>query len=403
MHLYDLVDVDEANELMLNGYLNEQFHPTEPLAILNYSKLAVPGAECWKVESLHHCRGLIYNTDNGEIVARPFKKFWNYGEPGAAQIPLAAKVQVLDKVDGSLGILYREPNSGQLAIATRGSFTSDQAVHATAILRERYADFEPDRDWTYLFEIVYPENRIVLDYGDRDDLVLLGGVWDRTAEDGPVLGPEGFPEWKGPKVEIIFEGPFSKALALPRDRQNAEGYVIRRLQNDDTVKLKQEDYVTLHRIRYGLNQKSVYGAFIVGRGLDQPGQFDQIMFDELRESAPEEFWPWIDAQARWMRGWVALRSDEIRAEYDAIRESVDWLAISEEQPSFDSANAALDALRRANNKAFAAEVAKLKTKNAWGLFLLWQGKGDAVEDALWIALGDEVTGKVGAVIETKED
>ena len=32
------------------------------------------------------------------------------------------------------------------------------------------------RSWTYLYEIVYPENRIVLNYRGLHDLILLGAV-----------------------------------------------------------------------------------------------------------------------------------------------------------------------------------------------------------------------------------
>lgn len=297
MHLYDLVDVDEMTWLNDNGYLNETSHPTEQLSILNYSKRAVPGAECWKVESLHYCRGLIYNTATGEIVARPFKKFWNHGEPGAAEIPLDTKVQVLDKVDGSLGIMYPSARHGY-AIATRGSFTSDQAAWATAILRERYWHFVPDPAWTLLFEIVHPQNRIVLDYGDMNDLVLLGGVGLSGPIDGSVLGPDSFPEWNGPRAEVLFKGSFAEALKLPRDRQNAEGYVIRRLQNDDMVKLKQQDYVELHRIVFGLSEKMVW------KHLRDHGNVTA-----LYDGTPEEFWPWIDSVAGRILG-EAIRLEE---------------------------------------------------------------------------------------------
>jgi RNA ligase len=86
-------------------------------------------------------------------------------------------VRVFDKMDGSLGILY--PTSQGMAVATRGSFTSEQALKATEILHEKYPEWAQitydwfrsnfDANWyevnyTDLVEIVYPENRIVVDY-----------------------------------------------------------------------------------------------------------------------------------------------------------------------------------------------------------------------------------------------
>ena len=37
-----------------------------------------------------------------------------------------------------------------------------------------------DREYTYLFEIIYPSNRIVVDYGSSRRLVLLAAVHTQT-------------------------------------------------------------------------------------------------------------------------------------------------------------------------------------------------------------------------------
>ena len=102
-HLYDVVDQEDLAHAIELKHVREQFHPSEPLAILNYTELCVYDTH-WSPTTLA-CRGLIYNTDNGEVVARPFAKFFNYGQPGAAVIGLDEVVCVMDKIDGSLGIL----------------------------------------------------------------------------------------------------------------------------------------------------------------------------------------------------------------------------------------------------------------------------------------------------------
>jgi RNA ligase len=113
-------------------------------------------------------------------VARPFPKFFNYGEqPDEDTRRLGQPFTLSEKVDGSLGIHYRW--NGTDGIATRGSFHSPQAQWATAAL----ADSPPvrfDYGRTHLFEIVYPENRIVVDYGDRAELVYLATLDWRTGE-----------------------------------------------------------------------------------------------------------------------------------------------------------------------------------------------------------------------------
>ncbi len=116
-------------------------------------------------------RGLILNHVTGEIVARPFDKFHNWGERGmTTDAPI---VSVAEKVDGSLGVSRRD-EWGNILISTRGSFDSDQAIWATCWLNRNYPpallSLWP-AECTFLFEIVYPENRIVIDYSGWSGLV----------------------------------------------------------------------------------------------------------------------------------------------------------------------------------------------------------------------------------------
>lgn len=305
MHLYDLLDLGEMTELTKYGFVREQSHPTEPLKILSYTdKAQIAGAALWEdYPSLWHCRGLIYNTDHGEIVAQPFKKFWNYGQGAAPKLDLDEPVYTTDKVDGSLGILYREPVGGNLAIATRGSFTSDQARHATDVLRNWYGydlysspgfgkpPRDPRGDWhvvddeTFLFEIVYPGNRIVVNYHGIDDLFLLGSV---DLEDGTVYRPSTAAvhlDWNGPRAESLGYNTLREALAAP-PRENREGIVVSTMYGGPQLKIKQEDYVVLHRIVTGLSERRVWQALAAGQTVDQ-----------INEPLPDEFHPWVEKVA----------------------------------------------------------------------------------------------------------
>jgi RNA ligase len=238
MQLDDLVDAGQLAEMLDAGYVKRQYHPGDSAVIFNYTE-KTQFENAWN-DVTRHTRGLIVR--GGEIIARPWSKFYNHGQPGAADLDLTAPVEVTDKMDGSLGILYPGPDGW--AIATRGSFASPQAKHGTAVLRERYADFTPPAGVTVLFEIVYPANRIVLDYGTTDDLVLLGGVDIAT---GRTLGPAEVPGWEGPVTGTFQARTLAEALAMP-PRDNAEGLVVRRLDTGGMVKIKQGDYLALHRI-----------------------------------------------------------------------------------------------------------------------------------------------------------
>jgi RNA ligase len=295
MKLKDMLDLDLLVKMEDENFVRAQVHPTEPLMIFNYTERAMH-QRVWN-DVTHACRGLIYNTDTQEVVARPFPKFFNYGEHDEGTLDLDAEVFVTDKLDGSLGILYREPASGLWSIATRGSFTSEQAVHATELWRRKY-----DARWTHLrgvtelFEIIYPENRIVLDYGDTDDLFHLGTVEIETGQSYPPrtygVTPSAEDFWL--EIETLRD-----ALAMP-PRPNAEGVVVHFVSGpmcDKRVKIKQDAYVKLHRIITGMNARTVWEALGEGKTAD-----------ELCEGIPEEFWPWIHE----VSGELQAKAEDIR-------------------------------------------------------------------------------------------
>jgi RNA ligase len=263
--LFPLVQLEEALE---QRYVRRQAHPDLPLSILNYTERCAYDAAWTPVT--RQCRGLIYETGTLRVVARPFLKFFNYGEPNAPELDLDAPAVVTDKMDGSLGILYptRPPLDSahgtipaEYGIATRGSFASEQAVHATELLRERYLNWSPDPGLTYLFEIVYPENRIVLDYGATDDLFLLTVLETETgrdvSHDEATWSDLSRSAWPGPRTETHDFATLAGALAA-EPRPNREGLVVYLPDLDERVKIKQTDYVALHRILTGTNARHVY-------------------------------------------------------------------------------------------------------------------------------------------------
>ena len=257
-----------------------QTHPTLPFAIHTYSEKAAYD-NLWNEVTLQ-CRGLVTNYTTGEVLARPFKKFFNdnqQGQENVPPIPWEEKFRVFDKVDGSLGILV-PVNDGHI-IATRGSFTSDQALHATEVWSAHYAGrVKPDSELTYLFEILYPDNRVVLDYGDLDDLVLLGAVDIGTGRSyGPYLGSS--MGWPGPTVEEYSAYDFDPSKV--EDRPNKEGFVLWFPKSDTRVKIKHDSYLKLHAIVTRANSRTVWAAMKDGE-------------TETLEGLPDEFKTWVDEQ-----------------------------------------------------------------------------------------------------------
>jgi hypothetical protein len=267
-----MLNPEKLQQLIEEGYVIKQKHPAADFWIYNYSQ-KTQYEKAWNEITLQ-CRGLILNK-NYEVIARPFKKFFNLSEHQAHEIPTES-FEVFDKLDGSLGILYWHENMPQ--IATRGSFISEQALKATQILHTHYAHtFDKlATNKTYLFEIIYPTNRIVVDYGGKEDLILLAVIDHQTGseEDLPNIGFEQVKKFNG-----ITDLETLKTLEL----DNAEGFVIK-FKNNFRVKLKFAEYVRLHRILTGVSNISVWEYLAE----DKP-------FDELLDKVPDEFYEWLKA------------------------------------------------------------------------------------------------------------
>lgn len=270
-------DRERLDAMVAEGWLRSQRHPDADLWIYNYTE-KTQFEKHWTPETLA-CRGLILDAIGG-VRARPFPKFFNYGTPEVGELP-AEPFTVTEKVDGSLGILYWL--GGEPHIATRGSFTSEQAIEGTKMLRERTIGVEPGT--TPLFEIVYPENRIVVDYGGRRELVLLGCVDMASGRDFPL------PDWDGAVVETHDHPSLSHLLTI--ERPNREGFVVRFEFSSLRVKIKHADYVRLHRIITGVNARHIWDA--LRQGQDPVSELDGV---------PDEIF-----------GWVKDTADKLRAHF----------------------------------------------------------------------------------------
>lgn len=275
--LQDILDPLALAGEIRAGYVTERFHPEfDDLAILNYTDRCQFDNH-W-TEVTKQTRGLIYHRGTGDIIARPFGKFYNYGDAANTGDldPDAPIMSVHNKWDGSLGIRYRRPD-GRYAIATRGSFASEQALHATDLLNQEPESVPaPAHGYTDLFEIIYPDNRIVLDYGDRDELVFLGQVDIETGNYSPVRRSD------EPTARTLRE-----VIELP-PRPNAEGWVVW-LDPRRAVKFKQDDYLALHRIVSNLTVKEVWR------------QMRAANFHNFAAALPDEFHQWARDTARMLR------------------------------------------------------------------------------------------------------
>jgi hypothetical protein len=289
--VYELVKVHiqhrytQNNKLMLDilekyyndGLLYKQTHPKYDLTIWNYSP-KVQYEKLWDDVTIM-CRGLVTNS-KGDIVARPFKKFFNYEEHKPEDIPNEDYV-VYEKMDGSLGILFNYEN--EWIMATRGSFTSPQAIKGKEIL-DRHDISAWRKDNTYLFEIIYPENRIVVDYKGEEKLVVLGAF---HTESGMEI-PDSSLFWtqdSGFEVVTTYK-TWGESYDLLKEEisKDREGYVIR-FKNGFRMKIKGEEYKRLHKILTNFSSKDIWELMKEGKPMD-----------EFLDRVPDEFYKWVKQQ-----------------------------------------------------------------------------------------------------------
>jgi RNA ligase len=260
-------DRERLEALVREGWLSSQRHPDADLWIYNYTNKAQYEGY-WTPDTLV-CRGLILD-EAGNVAARGFSKFFNYPSPQVVSIPRESFV-VTEKIDGSLGILYYL--DGQACIATRGSFASRQALEGTAMLREQ--EIEYVAGITPLFEIVYPENRIVVDYGDRRELTLLAAICNETGVDREL------PRYSGPVVSRHDDLDIEDLAAM--EERNREGFVVA-FESGLRVKIKFTEYVRLHKIVTEINARMIWESIRDGDDLDR-----------LLPGLPEDVHQWIVA------------------------------------------------------------------------------------------------------------
>lgn len=251
-------------------YIGCRGHPTLPLWIWNY-RHECQYDKAWD-EYTMMARGLITDYD-GNIIERPFKKFFNLEEMN--KLP-GCGFEVYDKLDGSLGIIYWDGLDGEFKMATRGSFESDQAIAGTKILKQykKYWDWF-DKKYSYLFEIIIPENKIVINYGDIKDIFFLAAIDKETGKDVDVFNS--CPFLKVKKYNGITDIYKLKSM----EEKNKEGFVVR-FKDNTRIKIKFAEYVRLHKIITGLSTIGIWEMLREGKRVDK----------EL-EKVPDELYKWV--------------------------------------------------------------------------------------------------------------
>jgi len=330
--LAELFPPEDLDRAIAQGWIRVNRHPELPLSVYTYTRTCV--FENRWTPATTRCRGLIADDDTGRVVAHCLPKFFGHGEHGRG-LPYAPDLpdtgfEIQDKEDGSLGHVFH--HAGRWHAASKGAFTSEQAVWAREWLDERdLAGLDPHL--TYVTEIIHPANRIVVDNGSERGLVLLA-----------VLGPDGREPaladhahtWRTLGGRVVRAWPATSLTDLvgaaaanrlpdgtPTNGAATEGWVLR-YPNGTRVKIKLADYVRLHTLMTGIDERDIWHAVGLRRLADHPAKAiaraltcaeaevtsPTRTMEALLDRVPDE----LDAWARRVAAGLTTTADQREAE-----------------------------------------------------------------------------------------
>jgi RNA ligase len=289
-----VIDITILEEYLAKGLLKRQRRPELDLYIWNYAEKVQFNREWDQITKV--CRGLV--TDfNGNIVARSFSKFFNLAEIDQDYVnlksdPLKDQFKVYEKLDGSMGMLFYYLDNW--VFCSRGSFTSEQAIKGYSIFRDKFDKYTSllDTSLSYIFEIIYPENRIVLEY-DYTDIVLLTAFEKNGTERNDVRNT-----FIDAKLSVAKQyNSLNPYLLKDENVENREGYVLV-FENGERLKIKFENYLKLHKQLGNLTVQNAFDWIKSGESLEK-----------IVELIPDEYHP-----------WYKNITAKINLEYDRVRD-----------------------------------------------------------------------------------
>lgn len=274
-----------------------------------------------------NARGIVFNEKTGEIVARPFKKFFNYQEfwdldgnpsPLYERLPdeflpnLCGKFRCMEKVDGSLGIVFLNPFTTKWQVKTGGSFDSDQAVWA-----QNWFDKNINTDlliegFTYCFEIVSKEDIHPIRY-DYEGMVLLGAISNSTGEEVPLSQIKNIAQRLNVRMVELYEfEKFNDAVEWAKKLPKTQEGLVITFDNGFKTKAKSDDWCQLAKMFEGMTKWNIWVCYDIEKDffhahVDKHNSYkpidDEVLF------IPEEL-PEIREYAEWIRTEITNRTND---------------------------------------------------------------------------------------------
>lgn len=235
---------------------------------------------------LRECRGLIFDSTSGDLISRPYHKFFNVGERPELHvnsINLSDPHVVLEKLDGSMIRPIPLPNNERgFRLGTKAGVT-DVSMRAEVWLARhpRYIEFVNrmlDMAIVPIFEWCSRKDRIVVDYPE-DRLVLTAMRELRSGIYFPYEGLVSHAQDWGYDIDVVkainpeqylskdYTSDLSKFVDVVKSWEGTEGIVLR-FDTGHMAKVKADDYVLLHQSKAAVSQEKYVIKVIADDNID---------------------------------------------------------------------------------------------------------------------------------------
>lgn len=230
------------------------------LLLLKYDQLKSSMGE----RIVQECRGIILDgNDNWSVVARPYDKFFNYGEGHSASVDWNS-AKVYDKLDGSLMTLYwydgwrvsssGNPDASGDIWSTLGCTLSFKSMfwQVFSELGYQLPFTAEETNLCFMFELMTPYNKIVVQH--KEPRLVLHGV--RNVKTGEELNIDAFGIY-GWEICKTFNLNSIEEVIKSADKLNPiqnEGYIVVD-KNFNRIKVKSPAYVALHHLRDSMSPR----------------------------------------------------------------------------------------------------------------------------------------------------
>lgn len=234
--------------------------------VLNYNQIDSPKFD----KITQECRGLILSWPNLDILSRSFDRFFNYGEGSTPKkIKDWSGYIGYEKLDGSLINVYWDFINNEWIAATRGMAFAEgnttygdgklfqDIIHKSVNDGTDYESLEElcedsfDKDYTYIFEVVSPETRVVKPYNEYR-LILLAVRNKITGDYVSDKDLEVVSQTTGIRLPIFYEFDTIEDCVKSSTEMDSpfdEGYVLWNPNTNHRIKVKNPAYVAIAHMR----------------------------------------------------------------------------------------------------------------------------------------------------------